>query len=408
MRKNRPYLNICLVSREYPEETGWGGIGKYTYHLAHGLVTAGHKVHVISQSLSKDKEYLDDGVIVHRVSHKVIFPFKHNFREFGNRIEYSYCVYTKLKELIDTYDIDIVEGPNLSAETFVYSFFKKTPLVTRLHTHFSEVVEFCNMKRNTDKELSCLMEDSNILRSDVVTCSTQRHVKTVLNEIGCKPSHIEIIPLGIPLPEIAEESYELKDKDFFSVLYVGRLEKRKGAHILAKAIPHVLEEIPETRFLIIGRDTYLTPEGNLFSGEKKDSFKEKMINDITKKYLNNVDFLGFVEDELIPNYYKTCDLFVAPSLYESFGFIYVEAMSYGKPVIGCETGGVPEVVRNGITGILVPPEDPVLLAGAIIKILKDRQMRKEMGIEARKHVEANFIRELMTERTIQAYQKFIS
>jgi len=407
MRRGKSHLNICLVSREYPGETGWGGIGRYTYHLAHGLIAAGHNVHVLAQSLSDDKEYLDNGVIVHRISHRVLFPFKYKLQEFGNRIEYSYHIYNKLKELVNRYEIDIVEGPNLSAETFIYSFFKKTPLVTRVHTHFSEVVELCNMKRTRDIKFSCLMEDSNILRSDMVTCSTQSHARTVLNEIGCKPSHVEIIPLGIPLPEIDKWAYEAKNKDSFTVLYVGRLEKRKGANILATAIPYVLKQIPETKFQIIGRDTYLTPEGTRFTGDQKDSFKEKMVRDITGKYIDRVHFLGYVDDDDLADYYRSCHVFVAPSLYESFGFIYIEAMSYGKPVIGCDVGGVPEVVRDGITGLLVPQEDPYLLAGAIIRVLKDRGMREEMGIEARKHVEANFTRELMTERTVQAYQKFI-
>lgn len=394
-----------MVSREYPNETGWGGIGKYTYHLAHGLTAIGHKVHVLAQSLSEDKEYLDNDVAIHRIAHKVFFPFKYKFEEFGNRLEYSYNIYNKLKKLIEKYDIDIVEGPNFSAETFVYSFYRKTPLVTRLHTHFSEVVDFCNMKKNADIKLSCLMENSTILRSDMVTCSTRRHIETISNEIGCKPQNIEIIPLGIPLPKVEKKSHKETGDDSFTVLYIGRLEKRKGAHVLAKAIPYVLEDVPETKFLIIGRDTYLTPAGNRFSGDREDSFKEKMINKITEKYLKNVNFLGFVDDEIMDNYYKTCDVFVAPSVYESFGLIYVEAMSYGKPVVGCNVGGVPEVVRDGVTGLLVPPENPVLLANAIIKILKDRNMREEMGQEARKHVEANFTRDLMSEKTIHAYQK---
>ena len=394
-----------MVSREYPEETGWGGIGKYTYHLAHGLVEAGHKVHVLAQTLSENRDYEDRGVIVHRILHKVLFPFKYKFQEFGNRVEYSYHVYHKLKELIYKYDIDIVEGPNFSAETFAYSFNKKTPLITRLHTHFSEVVDFSNIKKNADIKLSCLMENSTILRSDMVTCSTRRHIETISNEIGCKPQNIEIIPLGITLPKLGENSQRETGNDSYTVLYIGRLEKRKGAHVLAKAIPYVLKDVPETKFLIIGRDTYLTPAGNRFSGNKEDSFKETMINEITEKYLKNVNFLGFVDDENLPRYYMTCDVFVAPSLYESFGLIYVEAMSYGKPIVGCNVGGVPEVVRNGVTGLLVPPENPVLLANAITKILKDKHMRDEMGQEARKHVEAHFTRELMTERTVHAYQR---
>lgn len=85
------------------------------------------------------------------------------------------------------------------------------------------------------------------------------------------------------------------------------------------------------------------------------------MRDFPEKLMNHLHFLGHVETEMLERYYRCCDLFVAPSLYESFGFIYIEAMSFAKPVIGCSVGGVPEVIRDGVNGKLVPPEDPAAL-----------------------------------------------
>lgn len=123
--------------------------------------------------------------------------------------------------------------------------------------------------------------------------------------------------------------------------------------------------------------------------------------------MNHLHFLGHVETEMLERYYRCCDLFVAPSLYESFGFIYIEAMSFAKPVIGCSVGGVPEVIRDGVNGKLVPPEDPAALAMEMLRLLRDEPLRRKMGRQARAGVEANFTRERMVENTLVAYGQLI-
>ncbi len=397
-------LNICLVSREYPPETGWGGIGTYTYHLAHGLSALGHQVHVVAQSLDINKDYRDGDVFVHRIAHRTVFYNKGSLKEFALRLEYSRRVNGKIQELIKKYGIDIVEGPNLAGEAFVYNFSRKTALVTRLHTHFSEVIDFIGWNKTLDLKLSCYLEDAVVLRSDLVLCSTRKHAETISWETGLSSKKIEIVPLGIPLSDLKNEQRGNGD---LKVLFVGRLEKRKGVQVLLKAIPHVLDAVPEAVFDIVGRDTFVNSDFVSFHGNQKESFKARLIEGLPEKYRAKVRFLGHVTDQALAEYYRACDVFVAPSLYESFGLIYIEAMGHGKPVIGCGVGGVPEVVKDGETGLLVPPEDPQRLACGIIQLLKDPEMRREMGQKARKHAESCFTRKLMAERTVAVYRKAI-
>ena len=394
------FFNICILSREYPPDTAWGGIGTYTYNLTQGLVAAGQKVHVICQSMDVDREYDDNGVHVHRVSHKSFFPFKGGLREFGLRWEYSQSVYNKLKEIIDKYEIDIVEAPNFSGEGFIYSFHKKTPLVTRLHTHFSEVMQFLGWKKGLDMRLSSWFEDIVILRSDLITCSTKAHAELISREVGIPKEKICIIPLGVDLP-ILNGNIETNHNS--TVLYVGRLEKRKGVDDLIQAIPKVLKEVPLATFLIVGRDSFIKEKEVSFSGEREYSYKEHLIMMLPLEYRDRVKFLGYVSQEELDAYFRSCDLFVAPSLYESFGFIYIEAMSYAKPVIGCTVGGVPEVIKDKETGVLVPPQDPHRLAIEIISLLKDSTRRLEMGIAGRKDAEHRFSCESMVKNTLKAY-----
>ena len=82
-------------------------------------------------------------------------------------------------------------------------------------------------------------------------------------------------------------------------------------------------------------------------------------------------------------------------------------MSYAKPVIGCGVGGVPEVIEDGLSGILVPPEDHLSLAKGILKLLNDDVMRKRIGEKARERVENNFTDTIMAEKTLEAYDKIL-
>ena len=398
-------MRIGIVSREYPEETGTGGVGTYTFHLAHGLSARGHQVHVIAQSRYGERVVPDGPVTVHRIAHTPIFGRERVLREWGLRMEYSCHVNRVLQRVIQQHAIELVEAPNCSGEGFVYSFAKRTPLVVRLHTPFAEYIELCGWKRTIDHSLSCLIEDAGVLRSDLVTCSTANHSESIASGLRMDPKRIVRIPLGVPLPDLREPPRIALPRP--TVLFVGRLEKRKGVHVLLQAIPRVLQELPHVYFMVIGRDTYDDGHTTSLEGELRHSFKWACLQQFPAQLLDRVRFLGYVEPQVLSHYYRACDLFVAPSLYESFGFIYIEAMSYAKPVIGCGVGGVLEVVKNGVTGSLIPPEDPQQLADAIIRLLKDESLRRTMGERARRHVEEHFTQERMVDRTLDAYQRLL-
>ena len=95
-----------------------------------------------------------------------------------------------------------------------------------------------------------------------------------------------------------------------------------------------------------------------------------------------VDFVGFVDKARLQALYRDCDIFVAPSLYESFGLIFLEAMNYARPVIGCDAGGPAEIIVHGETGLLIPPSDPRSLALAISRLLASRRTARHRASRA--------------------------
>ncbi len=185
------------------------------------------------------------------------------------------------------------------------------------------------------------------------------------------------------------------------MLFVGRLESRKGIDVLLKAIPEVLQRHPNVVLDIVGDDTIVNARG--------DTYKNEFLNEITDAgIVNRVAFHGRVEEDELRQFYADCDVFVAPSRYESFGLVFLEAMMFGKPVIGCNAGGGPEVVTDGVTGFLVDPEDVAGLQTALERLIENSDLRSSMAIAARADYEARFTDRIMVRDIEEARQRFFT
>ena len=178
------------------------------------------------------------------------------------------------------------------------------------------------------------------------------------------------------------------------VLYLGRLAPYKGVHFLIQAIPDVLKELPETKFLISGAMRYDAADlGQLIKRLKVG---------------HAITFTRYVPDEDVPKLYACCDIFCYPSLWEGFGLTPAEAQACGKPVVAFNTCALPEVVENNKTGLLVEPRNVEALAEALVSLLSDDNRRWRMGLEARKMVLDMFSWDKAAEETLQIYREAIS
>ncbi|HXX52975.1 MAG TPA: glycosyltransferase family 4 protein [Thermodesulfovibrionales bacterium] len=172
---------------------------------------------------------------------------------------------------------------------------------------------------------------------------------------------------------------------------VAIMRLKKGYHILLDAAQEVLRHVPGTVFVFVG------------DGPQKKNIERKIDNmGLSEKVL----MLGLRED--VPSVLKSVDIFVLPTLQEAHGGVFVEAMAMGKPVIGTDVGGVGEVIRDGINGYLVRPNDAPLLAGAIVTMLRDKERAALMGREGRKMVQEGFTVEKMCETIYALYSSLIA
>lgn len=186
------------------------------------------------------------------------------------------------------------------------------------------------------------------------------------------------------------------DKNERLVGMIGRITPEKDHGTFIEAAIKVLSALPNTRFFVVG-DT-------IFEEDKQYKMWIMQLLE-SQKLKNNFIFTGFRRD--IPEIMASLDLLVVPSIKEPWGRVAAEAMAVGKPVVGTNVGGLPEIINHGHTGILVPPEDPDLLAEAIITLLKDEELRKRMGKAGRKKIEENFSIPIVTRQTEEFYLKVL-
>ncbi|MEM7331960.1 MAG: glycosyltransferase [Chloroflexota bacterium] len=397
-------LRIGLLSRAYPPNQ-YEGVGRLTNLMARGLFECGHTVHVVTQG-ERDLVSFYDGAYVHQVPQANRYGRYRPFTKLYTSLNHCHAVHDKIKRLSLNDGIQIVDSPLWLYDGLITAVEGKIPVVVRLVTALKQIADLQNLT-DKDTQLAVNMEEVLLERATHLlpnTHATMRKVEEVYN-LTVTPSDYSIVPYGIvPVDDEKIRPFSLQaPPEKFTVLYLGRLEKRKGIRDLFQAIPTVLKTVPNAEFIIAGADNS-TRDGFLEQhGMDYATYFQKTYPTLAK----HVSFLGQVSEEKLHQLYQSCDLFVAPSLYESFGLIYIEAMNYAKPVIGCRAGGIPEVIDEGITGKIVDPNAPAQLAEAMIAFLTNPQQLYEMGTAGRQQLMERFTYVQMAKQYAAVYQQVI-
>jgi glycosyltransferase involved in cell wall biosynthesis len=222
-----------------------------------------------------------------------------------------------------------------------------------------------------------------------------RGVKRVLIDSGIPSKLIEVIPSGIdfsPFDDVPIWNYLHREFNFapddYLVGIVAHLADHKGHKYLIKATQLLREQTDKIRVIVVG-------EGPLRLDLTKKA-KELNVDDI-------VYFLGFRED--VPQILSSLDLFVLSSYLEGMGSSLLDAMACSLPIVATQVGGIPEVVINDETGILVPPRNPSSLAKAILKLYHDKDLATRLGQRGNEVVRQKFSAEAMADKIIDVYER---
>lgn len=164
-------------------------------------------------------------------------------------------------------------------------------------------------------------------------------------------------------------------KILLCVSRMSTLEPYKNVEMIIRSLPEVVRAQPQTTLVVVG------------PGDDRPRL-EAIVAGLGLR--DHVIFAGRVADEVLQSYFAACDLFVLPSTGEGFGIVYLEAMFHSKACIGAQAGGVPEVIENGVTGLLIDPAAPAQLSAAIVRLLQDDATRAAMGRAGKKRLEEKF------------------
>ncbi len=387
LRESAERLRLILITQDYPPRA-CGGVGVFMYHLAAGLAAEGHEVSVITRSDGGHTVDFEEGVWVHRIQ-----PQSHANRNHPplpdlpqGLKDYAYSVYDEAIRIqcIRGASTTIASIWDLESAGCVASpaFNNVVYLVTTYKLCLPSKPEWESNKHFREQHVGKVIrgEEWILKNCQQVIASTPSILRDVAELYGIQLPAVPVIPFGLPNPSITKVAKDTHSERL-KVLFVGRLEKRKGADLLLEVIPGLLTQHMNIEFQLAGNDQLIVGGKTL-----KAQFYERcpqLIHD------ERVKFFGHVDDCTLEELYADCDVFTAPSTYESFGLIFLEAMRCSKPCIGTAVGGIPDVLSDA-SGILIPPGDALALSEAITTLVEDRSLRLQLGEEGRRVFERRF------------------
>jgi glycosyltransferase involved in cell wall biosynthesis len=183
------------------------------------------------------------------------------------------------------------------------------------------------------------------------------------------PERIHLLPNALEWTDTGAEPEPTQPAQppgtrILSVCRLDRTEQYKGVDKVIEALPQVAERVPDVQYVVVGGGSDLP---------RHQELAERL------GVAHRVHFLGYLADDVLRACYRDCDLFVMPSAGEGFGFVFLEAMKYGKAVIAANSGGAPEVVKDGKTGRLVEYGDKEALVGSLIDLCLDKDACRRLG-----------------------------
>ncbi|MCH2509389.1 MAG: glycosyltransferase family 4 protein [Dehalococcoidia bacterium] len=368
-------MKIAMVS---PYDFTWpGGVTAHVAQLARALGRYGHEVQVLAPH-SPSRDFQDSDLLV-PFGRSVPLPSGGSTA----RVTLSWWLYPKIRALLKKEQFDIIHlhEPMVPILPLCVLEFSKSVNVGTFHASYS--------RQHLYRAFQPIIKrwQKRLHGSIAVSPAARRYVNNTF------PGEYEIIPNGIdykhfsanvaPLPQYQDGK--------LNILFVGRLEKRKGLRYLLEAYSKLKWEMPNTRLIVVG-------PGN----PDKESYRI-----LSSHGLRDVEFAGRVSYDELPRYYATADIFCSPATGgESFGIVLLEAMSAGKPVVASDIEGFRGIMTDGEQGLLVTKKDTGGLANALGRLARDPELRSKLGGQGSRSAE-DYRWEVVAGRVEEYYNRCI-
>lgn len=339
---------LHIVPYYYPET---GGAEIYSYELTKNQAKK-NKVHVLTiRKGNWKKEEIIEGVNVHRVDFLKIPNLKQLF--------FIKSAIKKGLELIKENNIDIIHA-NLDYPSAIIaaSLKKKTNTPYVLTVQGTSTFKYTNLPLIKQLVIHALK-----------TCDFGFPISNALleklKELGLSAEKQKVIPSGVNLNYYKKLKQSVKkNKDKFKILCIARWEEVKGVEYLIRAMPYIVNKFKNIQLQLVG---YGSQERYL-----KDLAHELHVD-------NSINFIGPVSYDKIPSYICSSDIFVLPSVSEGLGIVLLEAMAGELPIVASDVGGIPDLVKDGKNGFLIPSKNPKALVEKINILIRNKTLSQNMG-----------------------------
>ena len=377
-------MTILFICDEYPPGNN-GGIGTTVQNLGRALSAQGHTVLVagLYAYRYREKNYEEDGAVkvwrkrygmnlhlpskskAYTALEKLPDPVKKHLN--GKKAFQKFIAF--LQELIETHQVDVIEIADFNSFAMYIGFTVqwpafKAPLILKSHGSYTY---FCHELGESPLPKFRRNDEALFARADAFSC-VSHYTAAINKQLFHLKAPVTVLYNGIEVPPV-----DNKIRKPFTVVFTGTLVYKKGIFSLLRAWNKVYEKFPQAELLVYGKGSTrkLRP---LLNEQSKDS----------------VRFLGHVKREELLEQLTTATLAVFPSYSETFGMGVVEAMSKGCPVIYTKRSCGPEIVKDGVEGLLVDPDRVDEISGAIEKLLASPAERKTLAEAAYQSVSARF------------------
>ena len=368
---------------EFCFSNAWGGLEIYVTTFANEFKNRGNNIFGVVNSNSRlEAEFRNNSIEQLAVDKKI------KYLDLGTAI--------KIKSFLNKKKIDVIhihQSKDLSTAILLKKLLKSGKIVFTQHMD----------SKYNKKDLYHKWIYKNL---DHVVSMTESMKQNHITHTHVRESQISVIYSGIDLERFAshksvdKKSFLLKNnipQDKIIIGTVGRLDKLKNQELLIDAAKLLVEKNPNIHFIIIGDETdSITGKG----------YKQKLVDKIRHFGIDNsVSFFGFTNN--IENYFDVMDIFVLPTDKESFGYVLIEAMAKGIPVLATNQGGPKEIIIDNKNGFLFDPNNVSDLANKLLLLINDSTLRRDMGEASKKIAKSRFDVNVTIDKYIKLFERLL-
>ncbi len=401
-------LTIALLSFEYPPETGFGGIGTYTWHHARALAALGHTVHVLAgaKEATELRSTVDGDVHVHR--YWASGWLMSNFEKLGGlklwwtrqRLQNAWSMYRGLQALHRVHHFDVVEMPECGAEGALVTRLLNIPSVVRFHSP-SQLIMGAYDVRPEDITWCSRIERLGISGGTTLTSCSQFLAQAVRDEMHVTRP-IAVVTNGLDLDwfDATAEHVDVHAKyglprRALTIVFTGRMERRKGIHLMPEIAAALLERHDVT-LVLAGADLF---------GYVADTLLPSLAGRSLK---GSIHWLGALPLGDLRPVVAAADIFLLPSIWENCPYSCLEAMAAGKAIVCADQGGMPELISHDATGLLATCDDAAAFVAQLERLIADAGLRQRLGAAARARMVAAHAHTHVARQAVEVYRGIIA